>query len=246
MIFHEIAAKVGIWSLGGGQTLEPRDIVQQIRNRYYLAWDSSKGGHLGSLGGGQTLEPRDIVQQIRNRYDLAWDSSKGGHLEPGSKMPISSLRPLCFYFSLFTWSRGPYKRCLTLKQGLKKVLRRCFAAANAACCIYTNYRQFQQTPCFVHWVDAKISLFIDVRSFLRRWTWTGDFKCREVKTGFFRNRSMQTGSSGTLIGWKSGQTTFVPLWDWMEGAWLRTLYTVESTKVQSRWDFIGKLAAATP
>ncbi len=57
---------------------------------------------------------------------------------------------------------------------------------------------------------------------LRRWTWTGDFKCREVKTGFYRNRSMQTGSSGTLIGWKSGQTTFVPLWDWMEGAWLRT------------------------
>ncbi len=56
----------------------------------------------------------------------------------------------------------------------------------------------------------------------RRWTWTGDFKCREVKTGFYRNRSMQTGSSGTLIGWKSGQTTFVPLWDWMEGARLRT------------------------
>ncbi len=57
----------------------------------------------------------------------------------------------------------------------------------------------------------------------RRWTWTGDFKCRVVKTGFCRNRAMQTGSSGTLIGWKSGQTTFVPLWDWMEGAWLRTL-----------------------
>ncbi len=35
---------------------------------------------------------------------------------------------------------------------------------------------------------------------------------------------MQSGSSGTLIGWKSGQTTFVPLWDRMEGAWLRTLY----------------------
>jgi hypothetical protein len=33
---------------------------------------------------------------------------------------------------------------------------------------------------------------------------------------------MQTGSSGTLIGWKSGQTTFVPLWDRMEGAWLQT------------------------
>jgi hypothetical protein len=56
----------------------------------------------------------------------------------------------------------------------------------------------------------------------RRWTWTGYFKCREVKTRFYRNRSMQTGSSGTLIGWKSGQTTFVPLWDRIEGAWLRT------------------------
>jgi hypothetical protein len=43
-------------------------------------------------------------------------------------------------------------------------------------------------------------------------TWTGDFKCREVKTGFCRNRSMQTASSETLIGWKSGQTTYVPLW----------------------------------
>ncbi len=53
--------------------------------------------------------------------------------------------------------------------------------------------------------------------------WTGDFKCREVKTGFCRNRSMQAGCSGTLIGWKSGQTTYVPLWDRMEGAWLWTL-----------------------
>jgi hypothetical protein len=53
-------------------------------------------------------------------------------------------------------------------------------------------------------------------------TRTGYFKCREVKTGFYRNKSMQTGSSGTLIGWKSGQTTFVPLWDRMEGPWLRT------------------------
>jgi hypothetical protein len=54
-------------------------------------------------------------------------------------------------------------------------------------------------------------------------TWTGDFKCREVKTGFCQNRSMQTGSSGTLIGCKYGQTTFVLLWDRMEGAWLWTL-----------------------
>jgi hypothetical protein len=32
--------------------------------------------------------------------------------------------------------------------------------------------------------------------------------------------SMQAGSFETLIGWKSGQITYVPLWDRMEGAWL--------------------------
>jgi hypothetical protein len=47
---------------------------------------------------------------------------------------------------------------------------------------------------------------------------TGDFKCREVKTGFCRNRLMQTSSSETLNGWKSGQTIYVPIWDRMEGA----------------------------
>jgi hypothetical protein len=34
----------------------------------------------------------------------------------------------------------------------------------------------------------------------------GDLKRREVKTGFCRKR-MQTGSSETLTGWKSGKTT---------------------------------------
>jgi hypothetical protein len=48
----------------------------------------------------------------------------------------------------------------------------------------------------------------------------GRFQGREVKTGFCRNKSMETGSSGTPIGWKSGQTTFVPLRGRMEGAWL--------------------------
>ncbi len=44
-------------------------------------------------------------------------------------------------------------------------------------------------------------------------TWTGDSKCRkEVKTGFCRKRSMQTGSSESLIGWKFEKTTNVPLW----------------------------------
>ncbi len=46
----------------------------------------------------------------------------------------------------------------------------------------------------------------------RRYEWTGDFKCREVKTVFCLKRWMQTGSSGTLIGWKSGQTTYVSLY----------------------------------
>ncbi len=38
----------------------------------------------------------------------------------------------------------------------------------------------------------------------------------------FLLQSLQTGSSGPLIGWKSGQTTYFPLWDRMEGAWLWT------------------------
>jgi hypothetical protein len=50
----------------------------------------------------------------------------------------------------------------------------------------------------------------------------GRFQMQGGKTGFCRNRSMQTGSSGTLIGWKSGQTNYVPLWDRMEGSWLWT------------------------
>jgi hypothetical protein len=36
---------------------------------------------------------------------------------------------------------------------------------------------------------------------------------------------MQTGSSKTPIGWKYGKTTYVSLWDRMEGPWLWTLYT---------------------
>jgi hypothetical protein len=35
---------------------------------------------------------------------------------------------------------------------------------------------------------------------------------------------MQTGSSGTLIAWKSRTTTFVLLWDRMEEAWLWTQF----------------------
>ncbi len=54
-------------------------------------------------------------------------------------------------------------------------------------------------------------------------TWKGDLKCRDVKIGFCRMRWMQTGSSETLIGWKSGKTTYVPQWDRTEGAWLWTL-----------------------
>jgi hypothetical protein len=45
---------------------------------------------------------------------------------------------------------------------------------------------------------------------------------------------MQTGSSGTLIGWKTGQTTFVPLWDRMEGAWLWTQFLTFFTVFHQR------------
>jgi hypothetical protein len=41
-----------------------------------------------------------------------------------------------------------------------------------------------------------------------------------------KERKMQTGSSETLIGWKSGKTTYVPPWDRMEGAWLWILLMI--------------------
>ncbi len=51
-------------------------------------------------------------------------------------------------------------------------------------------------------------------------TRTGDLKCREVKTGFCRKQTAQsryfvstlwqTGSSKTLIGWKSGKKHLFP------------------------------------
>ncbi len=72
-----------------------------------------------------------------------------------------------------------------------------------------------------HSVQGPVNSILCTRNF--NWggtTWKGDFKCREVKNGFFRKRWIQTGSSGTLIGWKSGQTTYFPLWDRMEGSWL--------------------------
>ncbi len=50
---------------------------------------------------------------------------------------------------------------------------------------------------------------------------------------------MQTGSSGTLIGWKSGQTIFIPLWDRMEGAWLRTQGTTQQVSSKIRKNCTG-------
>jgi hypothetical protein len=55
-------------------------------------------------------------------------------------------------------------------------------------------------------------MYIDTRvSVQRRYDMNRRFQSREVKTGFCPKRLKQTGSSGTLIGWKSGQTTFVTL-----------------------------------
>ncbi len=67
---HEIAAKVGIWNLGGGHTLEPRDTCSRSGTGMILHEIAAKAG-TWNLGGGHILEPRDIVHQIRKRYDLA-------------------------------------------------------------------------------------------------------------------------------------------------------------------------------
>jgi hypothetical protein len=47
---------------------------------------------------------------------------------------------------------------------------------------------------------------------------------------------MQNGFSETIIGWKSGQTTYVPLRDRMEGAWLWT----QKGKLYRKMEAIGE------
>jgi hypothetical protein len=42
--------------------------------------------------------------------------------------------------------------------------------------------------------------------------------CTTESAAHSPQRQMQTGSSETLTGWKFGETTYVPLWDRMEGA----------------------------
>jgi hypothetical protein len=73
-----------------------------------------------------------------------------------------------------------------------------------------------------------------------------DLKCREEKTGFFRKRLMQTGSSDTFIGWKSGKTTYISLWDRMEGgvamdSGLSCSHTFRIYLFFNDWQFDGEL-----
>ncbi len=72
--------------------------------------------------------------------------------------------------------------------------------------------------------------------------WTGYLICKEVKTGFCLKRQMQTGSSEPLIGWKSGKTTYLPLWERMEGSWL---WTQPVLIFPSWWNERQKSAIAT-
>jgi hypothetical protein len=57
---------------------------------------------------------------------------------------------------------------------------------------------------------------------------------------------MQTGSSETLIGWKSGKTTYVPLWDGMEGAQLYGLYRVADVESVDQVQFITAFVCLWP
>ncbi len=73
----------------------------------------------------------------------------------------------------------------------------------------------------------------------------GDLKCREVKTGFAQRDECKPLISNfllTLIGWKSGKTTYVPLWDRMEGGWLWTLELGKNHLCPSMWPNGGSVA----
>jgi hypothetical protein len=52
---------------------------------------------------------------------------------------------------------------------------------------------------------------------------------------------MQTGSSETLFSWKSGQTTYVPLWDRIDGAWpsMNSRFSSKYTQIRKRICFLS-------
>ncbi len=76
-----------------------------------------------------------------------------------------------------------------------------------------------EEPIYIDHYFGKIQFYLPAFDVSRGGTtWTGDLKMQGGKTGFCRKRWMQTGSSETLIGWKCGKTTFVPLYrtEWRE------------------------------
>jgi hypothetical protein len=70
---------------------------------------------------------------------------------------------------------------------------------------------------------------INVLTSLRQYDMNGRSHMQGGKNWILPIESLQTGSSQTLIGWKFGKTTCVPLWDRMEGAWLWTLVGAQQT-----------------
>jgi hypothetical protein len=53
----------------------------------------------------------------------------------------------------------------------------------------------------------------------RRYDMNGRFQMQRGKNWIIPKEMNANGSSGTLIGWKSGQTTYFPLRDRMKGSW---------------------------
>jgi hypothetical protein len=102
------------------------------RSLWYL-----RGNPLVSGESGRGRLPGRGVLVLRLRTPLSSSRTRGVALR---------LRP--------AWSRS-YKVIWCLG----KVPRRCSEAANSPCRIYPSYRQLRPTPCYVHRIDTKASVF---------------------------------------------------------------------------------------
>ncbi len=129
------------------------------------------------------------------------------------RLPISGVHPIMMEKSALAGEGGGVRRPppFSLLPSRTKVHSLCFISALCVLCalIIDSISRWQRSP---NYSNGKKTDCPELGARAGT-TWTGDSKCREVKTGFGRKRPMQTGSSETLIGWKSGKTTCVPLRD---------------------------------
>ncbi len=110
--------------------------------------------------------------------------------------------------------------------GEKEHLSACSGCSSKVLLVFPlSLQLIAQVPCRDYTNEKKL-----IAQVLRRYDMNGRFQMQGGKNWILPKEINANRISGTLIGWKSGQTTYFPLWDRMEGSWLWTLrrdHTIE-------------------